>query len=369
MKATATVSPDFWVGRKVLVTGHTGFKGAWLTAWLRQMGAACEGISLPPPHTLPSLFNLIGLDDEISSHFGDIRDFEWLKSAFEEAEPEIIFHLAAQSIVRLSYAKPLQTLSTNVMGTANLLELARESPGLRAIVVVTSDKCYENQEWFWGYREIDRVGGADPYAASKACAELVASCYRQAFFPPDSLAGHGVGIASARAGNVIGGGDWAPDRLVPDLIRSFHNNDVAAIRRPSSVRPWQHVLDCLSGYLILAQRLVQDPPVFSGSWNFGPIADDERAVAWVADRITQLWGEGAAWISVPDQGPPEATKLRLDCSKARTELGWRPTWDAEEAIIRTVRWYRSWSAGTRSPNLRDATDSDLSDFLREHSDS
>jgi CDP-glucose 4,6-dehydratase len=358
-----TVDPDFWRGRRVLVTGHTGFKGAWLTLWLHWMRAECVGVSLPPPHTVPSLFDLIDLGKDVRSRSCDIRNAQALEAVLAAERPEVVIHLAARSLVRESYLEPTVTFATNVMGTANLLAAARGTPGIRAIVVVTSDKCYLNHDSEQAHRETDPLGGADPYSASKACAELVVSSFRQSFFPPGSWQDHRVGVASARAGNVIGGGDWAADRLIPDLVRSFHAGKLATIRSPGAVRPWQHVLDCLSGYLLLAQRLVEDAaPDASSAWNFGPAETNGRTVEWIADRAVDLWGEGAGWAPVPATGPHEATHLRLDSSKAGDELGWKPTWNVEEALVRTVGWYRSWSQGSGRDQLVEATITDLVDF-------
>ncbi|MEA2375926.1 MAG: CDP-glucose 4,6-dehydratase [Thermoleophilaceae bacterium] len=329
------VDPALWRGRRVLVTGHTGFKGSWLCLWLGQLGAEVHGFGLPVP-TTPSLHDLLSLP---SGTTGDIRDIDAVTAAIKGARPEVVFHLAAQPLVRHSYLDPIGTYDTNVMGTANVLEAARSEA--RVVVVVTSDKCYEPHADGAPCREGDPLGGADPYSSSKACAELVTAAYRRSF------AGDGDGgpaIASARAGNVIGGGDWAADRLVPDAMRAALAGQALAVRNPDAVRPWQHVLSPLSGYLRLAEALWQSPAA-AGAWNFGPDAGDERPVRWIADRVCGLWGSGLRWASMDDGGPAETAVLRLDSSKARSELGWAPGWDLEAALGATVDWFRAYRDG------------------------
>jgi CDP-glucose 4,6-dehydratase len=335
------VNRSFWKDKRVFVTGHSGFKGSWLTLWLSRLGARVTGFSLEPPSD-PSLFDQARVAEGIESVHGDIRDPEALGRSVARAEPEIVFHLAAQSLVRRGYRDPIETYSTNVMGTALVLECVRREPGVRAVVSVTSDKCYDNREWPWGYRESDPLGGKDPYSSSKAGAELVTSAYRASFFSsPQST----VCVASARAGNVIGGGDWAEDRLVPDLLRGFSTGDRVAIRCPGAVRPWQHVLEPIRGYMLLAERLWRGERDFAAAWNFGPRARDERSVAWLADRLQQLWGDDAQWTTDTDAHPPEASYLKLDISKTAARLGWLPVIDLENALEWVVDWHKATAAG------------------------
>lgn len=324
---------DVYRGRRVLLTGHTGFKGSWLALWLQSLGAEVTGVALRPD-TQPNHWDLLALD--MDSRVLDIRDAAALAAVVREVSPEVVFHLAAQPLVRASYADPLATWSTNVMGTAHLLEALRPVPALRAVVVVTSDKCYENREWQRGYRETDALGGHDPYSASKAATELLAASYRRAFFEP---AGQ-VLLATARAGNVIGGGDWAADRLIPDLVRAIAAGQPLAVRAPGAVRPWQHVLDPLSGYLLLGERLLQGEAAAATAWNFGPDADAGHTVAQVLEQFTDLW-PGAAWRHQPGPQVHEAGLLRLDSAKARAELGWRPVWGLDVALAATARWYQA----------------------------
>ena len=335
---------DFWRGRKVFVTGHTGFKGSWLSIWLQALGAELTGYALPPP-TDPSLFELAHVADGMTSHEDDVRDLESLRRAILAAQPEIILHLAAQPLVRYSYENPVETYAVNVMGTVHVLESVRACSSVRAVVAVTSDKCYENREWVWGYRETDPMGGYDPYSSSKGCAELVTSAYRSAFFNATTLAHQRVSVCSARAGNVIGGGDWAEDRLIPDMIRAFAERRPVVIRNPHAIRPWQHVLEPLEGYLCLAEKLYEEGPGWAESWNFGPSEDDARTVVWIVRRITALWGEGATWLEDTDEHPHEAGYLKLDVSKARHRLGWRPRWGLDQALRATVDWYRAYRRG------------------------
>jgi len=335
---------SFWRGKRVFITGHTGFKGAWLSLWLADLGAEVTGFALAPP-TEPSLFESAGVAHLITHVHGDVTDLSALSTAIKRAKPEIVLHLAAQSLVRLSYDEPVSTYATNVMGTVNLLEAVRHSSSVRAVVCVTSDKCYENRETGQAYREDDAMGGFDPYSSSKGCAELVVSAWRRSFFHPDRLGQHGVSVASARAGNVIGGGDWAKDRLVPDLMRGFAAGRRPVIRFPGAVRPWQHVLEPLGGYLLLAEKLYSGEPNMTQGWNFGPAPQDAKPVRWLADRLAQIWGEGAGWDETGEPQPHEATHLSLDCAKARTRLGWTPAWDLREGLFRTVAWYKGFAEG------------------------
>jgi CDP-glucose 4,6-dehydratase len=340
------IDKSFWRGRRALITGHTGFKGGWLSLWLESLGAEVTGYALAPA-TSPNLYEAAevarGLKESV---IADIRDLDRLADVIRKAHPEIVIHMAAQPLVRASYADPIETYSVNVLGTVTLLEAIRRAGGVRAVVSVTSDKCYENREWVWGYRESDPMGGFDPYSSSKGCTELVTAAMRNSFFHPESWSEHRVALASARAGNVIGGGDWAEDRLVPDLVRAFTAGLAAAVRRPDAIRPWQHVLEPLSGYLVLAERLVDDGPDFADAWNFGPEESDAREVGWLADRVTKLWGDGARCEGDRRVHPHEATYLKLDCSKARARLAWRPRWDLERALEETVGWYRAFYGGS-----------------------
>jgi len=335
------VNLDFWKNKSVLVTGHTGFKGGWIATWLVRLGARVTGYSLAPPSE-PCFFEQAGVSRGITSHLGDIRDDDTLRAALAEARPEIVLHLAAQAIVRRGYREPLETYSTNVMGTAQLLNLLRDRPEVRAIVSVTSDKCYQNREWLRGYSEEDPLGGKDPYSSSKAAAELVTAAFRDSYYSGEASVTR---IATARAGNVIGGGDWAEDRLVPDLIRGFSSGNTVSIRCPGAIRPWQHVVEPLRGYLMLAERLWHGEPDFASAWNFGPGTNDERSVSWIADRLVDLWGEGAQWRVDDNEHPPEATYLKLATSKARESLGWEPRLPLETALEWVVEWHRAAIAG------------------------
>jgi len=335
------IDRKFWSGKSVFVTGHTGFKGSWLCLWLQSLGARVVGYALEPASPL-DLFELAFVSKGMESHFGDVRNLELFMSTMQAARPEIVIHLAAQALVRPSYENPVETYSTNVMGTVHVLESTRRTEGVKAVVIITSDKCYENHEWVWGYREDEAMGGYDPYSSSKGCAELVTAAYRRSFFS-DSL--HGAGVASARAGNVIGGGDWAKDRLVPDIMRAFLDNRPAEIRSPASVRPWQYVLDPLNGYLMLAERLYQNRGEFSTGWNFGPIESEMRPVSWIADELARRWGASARWICRPGEHPHESLSLKLDCAKARHYLGWSPRVSMSAALDWTVEWYRGYQSG------------------------
>lgn len=338
------MSPAFWKGKRVLLTGHTGFKGSWLSLWLQSMGAEVIGYALAPP-TNPSLFDVAKVSHGMTSIIGDIRDLALLKKVFSEHRPEIVIHMAAQPLVRYSYVEPVETYSTNVMGTVNLLEAVRATPGVKAVVNVTTDKCYENREWVWGYRENEPMGGYDPYSSSKGCAELVTAAYRNSFFHPDKYNEHQVAIASARAGNVIGGGDWADDRLIPDIIRAIVQGKPVNIRNPHATRPWQHVLEPLSGYLVLAQKLYEEGAAYGEGWNFGPNEEDAKPVQWIVERLTLSWGEGASWALDSREHPHEAHYLKLDCSKAKAMLNWHPRWHLEDALEAIIDWQRAYRDG------------------------
>lgn len=342
---------NFWQGKRVFLTGHTGFKGSWLSLWLQSLGAQVSGFALAPPST-PSLFQVAGVADGMQSTLGDIRDAAALRAALQAARPDIVIHMAAQALVRYSYAHPVETYATNVMGLVNLFEAVRATPGIRAVLNVTSDKCYDNQEWPWGYRENEPLGGYDPYSNSKACAELVTSAYRNSYFNPDQYAQHGVALGSGRAGNVIGGGDWAEDRLVPDMMRAIGAGQPVRIRSPHAIRPWQHVLEPLSGYLALAERLYTDGPACAEAFNFGPHDTDARPVQWIVERLCAQWGAGAAWELDPAPQPHEATYLKLDCSKARARLGWQPRWTLARTLDEIVAWHQ---AHTRGADMRALT--------------
>ena len=346
---------EFWHGKRVLLTGHTGFKGSWLSLWLQSMGADVTGFALAPP-SKPSLFEVADIARGMSSVVGDIRDLEHLRAVFAERRPEIVIHMAAQALVRYSYVEPVETYSTNVMGTVNVLEAVRTTSGVKAVVNVTSDKCYENREWVWGYRENEAMGGFDPYSNSKGCAELVASAYRSSFFNADKYQQHGVALASARAGNVIGGGDWAEDRLIPDIMRAIGEGRAVNIRNPHAIRPWQHVLEPLSGYLLLAQKLYQEGTAYADGWNFGPSDEDAKPVQWIVEKLTKSWGEGANWKLDGGEHPHEAHYLKLDCSKARARLDWHPRWHLDETLDKIVDWNRAYRDGA---DMRDVTMSQI----------
>jgi CDP-glucose 4,6-dehydratase len=333
------MNPEFWAKRKVLLTGHTGFKGSWLSLWLQSLGAQVIGYSLPPP-TQPSLFAVAGVEKRMESICGDVLDLEHLGRVVREHRPDIVFHMAAQSLVRRSYFDPVGTYATNILGTVHVLQAVREAPSVQAVIVVTSDKCYENREDHRAYRETDRLGGLDPYSSSKACAEVVTAAFRQSFFMGTQSEAR-ASVASARAGNVIGGGDFAPDRLIPDVMRAALAGTDLLIRNPHAVRPWQHVLDPLCGYLTLAEKLCEDPKHFSGSWNFGPEESETLRVSALLERISELWGPGISWRF--DDGPHlhEAQYLKLDSAKAKTHLEWKPQWNLNSALEATVRWYKA----------------------------
>ncbi|MDQ6962311.1 MAG: CDP-glucose 4,6-dehydratase [Mariprofundaceae bacterium] len=354
------MNPNFWKGKKVLLTGHTGFKGSWLSLWLQRVGADLTGYALSPP-TTPSLFEAASVATDMRSIIGDIRDLEKMKCVIQEVQPEIVFHLAAQALVRPSYENPVETYSSNVMGTVNVLEAIRLSTCVKSAVIITSDKCYENQEWAWGYRETEPMGGYDPYSNSKGCSELIVSAYRQSFFTNDSCQ---TNIATARAGNVIGGGDWALDRLIPDMIRSFEEERPVEIRNPNAIRPWQHVLEPLSGYLRLAEKLYEEK-AFSEGWNFGPNDADAKPVSWIVNTLTKKWGNGATWTHDSGVQPHEAHHLKLDCSKAKYKLQWEPTLDLETALCWIVEWHRSQAQGS---NMKEITMKQIIRFMAKGKD-
>lgn len=351
---------DFWQGKKVFITGHTGFKGSWLTLWLKQRGANIIGYSLAP-QTVPNLFSCANVAEGINSITGNILDLEHLKKSVLAAQPEIIFHLAAQPLVHYSYQNPIETYSVNVMGTVHLLEAIRYVDSVRSVVVVTSDKCYENREWIWGYRETDAMGGYDPYSSSKGCTELVVSAYRQSYFHANKYHEHGVGLASARAGNVIGGGDWAADRLIPDIIRALNRNEISQIRNPNACRPWQYILDVLQGYLVLAEHLWFKGIEYTGAWNFGPSDDNVKSVRWIADKLTTLWNKKEAWEISENHYPHEAMLLKLDSNKARNALSWQPKMSIHELLTHTCAWYNAFY---QQHEMGQFTESQIVDFER-----
>lgn len=331
------VSDEFWHGKTVLVTGHTGFKGSWLSLWLSQLGANVVGYALAPS-SAKTHFVVSRVGERIRSIVADVCDRDRLDESLAEHRPDVVFHLAAQSLVRPSYADPIETFRTNVLGTATVLEAIRQHPSAKAVVIVTSDKSYENREWLWGYRETDRLGGRDPYSASKGCAELVAASFRSSYFHPDDHGRHGIGVATARAGNVIGGGDWAIDRLIPDVLEAHDRSEELVIRNPSAVRPWQFVLEPLDGYMVLAERLYSDGPGFSEAWNFGPAEGDALAVETLVQRLGGHLGGGISYRVERDAALHEATQLRLDCSKASAKLGWRPRTSVDDALKLVAEW-------------------------------
>ena len=334
------VNPAFWRGRRVFLTGHTGFKGGWLSLWLAELGAEVHGYALAPP-TEPNLFTTAGVEKRLAaSTLADIRDAAKLEQAMQAARPEVVLHLAAQPLVRQSYAEPVETFAVNVMGTVNLLEAVRRTPGVKAVVNVTTDKCYENREWVWPYRENEALGGHDPYSSSKACSELVTAAWRRSF-----LDAAGVQLASARAGNVIGGGDWAADRLLPDFLRALDAGKPLVVRSPQATRPWQHVLEPLSGYLMLAERLCTEGAAFAEAWNFGPDEADARPVEWIVETLCARMTD-ATWQRDTAPQPHEAHTLRLDSAKAHARLGWQPCWNLQRALEATLDWHQAWKAGT-----------------------
>ncbi len=333
------INTEFWSGRKVLLTGHSGFKGSWLSLWLQAMGAELRGIALAPSNS-PALFNVAHVAKGMDSQIADIRDADAIARLVKDFHPEIIIHMAAQPLVRMSYQQPIETYATNVMGTVHVLEAARHAGSVRALVNITTDKCYDNREWVWGYREDEAMGGHDPYSSSKGCAELVSNAYRKSFFYDA-----GIAIATARAGNVIGGGDWAQDRLVPDTLLALEKGRPVQIRNPHATRPWQHVLEPLSGYLLLAEKLHEHNQVFAEGWNFGPKEEDARPVLWLVERLCQAWGQGASWQQQPGNHPHEANYLKLDISKAKQRLHWEPRWSLDTTLTKIIEWHQAWLGG------------------------
>lgn len=331
------VNPEFWNGKKVFITGHTGFKGSWLSLWLQEMGAVVKGYSLEP-NTNPNLFNEAKVAQNMDSEIGDITNLNHITTSMVTFNPEVLIHMAAQPLVRLSYHEPVLTYATNVMGTVNVLEAARKCSQLKAIVSVTTDKCYENKEWPWGYRENEPMGGHDPYSSSKGCAELVTSAYRKSFFNGNNSAS----LASARAGNVIGGGDWSDDRLIPDILKAFKKNEPVIIRNPMATRPWQHVLEPLSGYLVLAEHLYEEGNAYAEGWNFGPKDEDCQPVSWILDKMVSKWGKGASWELDKNNNPHEAGYLKLDCSKAAMQLNWQSKWNLEYTLESIINWQQHY---------------------------
>ncbi|MFM2322826.1 MAG: CDP-glucose 4,6-dehydratase, partial [Pseudomonadota bacterium] len=349
---------EFWQGKKVFITGHTGFKGSWLSLWLQSLGAEVIGISLAPP-TQPNFFEIVQLSQGMISILGDIRDFQLVQATLRKYKPEIVIHMAAQSLVRYSYLAPIETYATNVMGTVNLLEAARLSDSVKVLINVTSDKCYENKELLRGYREEDRLGGYDPYSNSKACSELVTQAYSRSY-----LKNLGINIATARAGNVIGGGDWAKDRLVPDIVNACIKQQDILLRYPDALRPWQHVLEPLNAYLILAKQLYESSPGYTDAWNFGP--DENQAlktVSWLAERIIQNWGCTIKWIKSTQAHKHEASLLKLNSSKANLNLAWKPCWDIETAISHTIGWYKDY---IRGEGMQKKSLAQISEFLEKY---
>jgi CDP-glucose 4,6-dehydratase len=333
------VNPAFWKGKKVFITGHTGFKGSWLSLWLQEMGAFVKGYALEP-NTFPNLFTQANVANNMHSEIGDITDLNHITESMKAFNPEVLIHMAAQPLVRLSYQEPVLTYATNVMGTVNVLEAARKCSNLKAIVSVTTDKCYENKEWAWGYRENEPMGGHDPYSSSKGCAELVTAAYRKSFFNDENSAF----LASARAGNVIGGGDWSADRLIPDILRAFEKKEPVIVRNPMSTRPWQHVLEPISGYLVLAQHLFEEGSNIAEGWNFGPKDEDCKPVSWILDKMVTNWGKGASWELDKNNNPHEAGYLKLDCSKAAMRLNWFPKWNLEYTLESIINWHQHYLA-------------------------
>lgn len=356
MSVLAKTNSTFWQGKRVLLTGHTGFKGSWLSLWLQSMNATLRGVALAPP-TEPALFEVARVAESMEHRIVDIRDFAEVRAQFDEFKPEIVIHMAAQPLVRLSYQQPIETYATNVMGTVHVLEAARQAGSVKAIVNITTDKCYENREWVWGYREDEPMGGHDPYSNSKGCAELVSSAYRKSF-----LKEAGIAIATARAGNVIGGGDWALDRLVPDILRALETQKPVQIRNPHAIRPWQHVLEPLSGYLLLAERLYEYGQTDAEGWNFGPRDEDAQPVQWIVERLCESWGQGATWVQQIGEHPHEASYLKLDISKARQRFNWAPRWSLQTALTRITEWHQAWLSGA---DMRDYCLKQISQFQSE----
>jgi CDP-glucose 4,6-dehydratase len=341
---------EFWRNKTVLITGHTGFKGSWLSLWLQSMGANLTGYSLSPP-TSPSLFVEANVGENMNSIIGNILDLPNLQNVINRTNPSVVIHMAAQPLVIYSYKNPVETYLTNVIGTVNLLESVRNSTGVKVIINVTTDKCYENREWDWGYRENESLGGYDPYSSSKGCSELVTSSYRNSFFNATSYSSHGTAVATARAGNVIGGGDWTKDRLIPDILYSFENSQTLKIRNPEAIRPWQHVFEPLRGYLTLAERLFENGSDYAEAWNFGPMDEDARSVRWIVEQMKRLWGNGAQWKEDIKTSHHEASYLKLDNSKARNRLGWRPKLELSKSLEIIIDWNKRRSEGENIKEL------------------
>jgi len=349
----------FWKGKKVFVTGHTGFKGSWLSIWLQQMGAEVVGYSLSE-RTNPSMFELAHIADGMTSIAADVRDLERIKKELNKHKPEIVIHMAAQALVHDSYRDPATTYTTNIIGTMNVLEAVRHTDSVRVVVSITSDKCYENLEWVWGYRENDRMGGHDPYSSSKGCAELLISAYRDSFFNPKDYQQHGVALASTRAGNVIGGGDWSGDRLVPDIMRAIMENEPVLIRRPNAIRPWQFVMEPLRGYLMLAERLWDEGPEYAEGWNFGPDIEEIEPVSWIVKYLTEHWGEDASWVLDKGEHPHEDHFLKLDTTKAKSLLNWTPALNLPTVLDWIVDWYKVYH---QKEDLRKITETQISQYV------
>jgi len=357
---TIKMNSSFWKNKKVLITGHTGFKGSWLCLLLNQQGAKVFGYALNPP-TEPSLYEICKIDSFVQSTFADIRDFSTLFKTIERVKPEIIIHMAAQPLVRESYKNPVETYQINVMGTVHLLEAVRQIGGVKALVNVTTDKCYENKEWSWGYRENEPMGGYDPYSNSKGCSELVTSSFRNSFFNLATYNQHGLALASARAGNVIGGGDWATDRLIPDIIKAIFLGEKVKIRSPFAIRPWQHVLEPLSGYLTLAEKLYTEGPKYAEGWNFGPMDEDAKPVEWIVQKLCAKWGNDASYEIDKNPQPHEATYLKLDCSKARQILQWNPRWRLERTLDSIIEFTKAYQ---NKENVKDICIKQITDYLQ-----
>lgn len=355
------ISSNFWKDKKVFLTGHTGFKGTWLSIWLKTLGANVYGYALEAP-TQPSLYELTQIKNHINSTIGNVQDYQSLKKALERSEAEIVIHMAAQPLVRLSYENPIETYATNVLGTVHLLEAIRYQKTVRSVVIVSSDKCYENKEWHWGYREDEPMGGYDPYSNSKGCTELVTSAFRSSYFHPQSFNQHKLALASARAGNVIGGGDWALDRLIPDLLKSFEKNQDIVIRNPRAIRPWQHVLEPLSGYLMLAEKLYNNGPQYAEGWNFGPFESDVKDVEWITKRMKELSGKSLnIKVESNSNQPHEAKYLKLDSSKARSLLKWRSRWTIEQTLESIMNWHNQY---IKNDNLLEACKKQIEQYSR-----
>ena len=355
--AVKKINPEFWRGKRVLLTGHTGFKGSWLSLWLQSIGATLRGIALEAP-TNPAVFDIARVMEGIEHRIIDIRDFAAVKAQMDEFQPEIVIHMAAQPLVRYSYQEPIETYDTNVMGTVHVLEAARLVGSVKAVINVTTDKCYENHEWVWGYRENEPMGGLDPYSSSKGCSELVTSAWRRSFFEQA-----GIALASVRAGNVIGGGDWSVDRLIPDILRAFEAKAPVVIRSPNATRPWQHVLEPLSGYLMLAEALYEEGEKYSSGWNFGPNDEDAKPVQWIVERMINKWGGDATWTQDKRNHPHEANYLKLDISKAKVQLGWKPIWNLDQALEKIVNWHKAWISGA---DMRYVCQQQIADYLQNH---